>query len=91
MVRVVIALMLLLLPCSAWAEKCVALVIGNGAYTKVGALANPPRDADAIQILLRAAGFSVEVKRDLGIAGTFLTKFARLTSPRCSSRGTASR
>src|SRR6476646_2884404 len=63
-----VLLLLVMLPSAAVAEKRVALVIGNGAYTKVGALANPPRDADAIQTLLRAAGFSVETKRDLGLA-----------------------
>src|SRR6476660_3491906 len=66
MVRVVIALMLLLLPCSAWAEKRVALVIGNGAYVKVDRLSSPIRDADAMEALFRAAGFEVvEARRDL--------------------------
>ena len=70
MVRAVIVLVLLaLLPSVAHAEKRVALVIGNSAYTKVGALANPTHDADAIQSMLKAAGFDVvETKRDLGLA-----------------------
>jgi uncharacterized caspase-like protein len=68
MLQGVFLFILLLVPSVAHAEKRVALVIGNGAYAKVGALTNPPRDADAIQTLLRAAGFSVETKRDLGLA-----------------------
>jgi hypothetical protein len=53
----------------AHADSRVALVIGNGGYTKVGALDNPPRDAEAMEALFRAAGFTVvEGKRDLGVA-----------------------
>src|SRR5262245_32247060 len=51
----------------AYAEKRVALVIGNGDYSKVAKLPNPPRDVDTVEKMLRAAGFdAVEVKRDLG-------------------------
>src|SRR5262245_39526404 len=51
------------------AEKRVALVIGNGAYAKVGKLPNPTRDAAAMEALLRTAGFNgVEVRTDLGAA-----------------------
>jgi caspase domain-containing protein/Sel1 repeat-containing protein len=58
-----------LLSPSAHAQKRVALVIGNAAYAKVGALPNPGRDAGAIESLFRAAGFDVvEAKRDLGVA-----------------------
>ena len=53
----------------AHAEKRVALVIGNGAYAKVGTLSNPARDAAAVEALLRKAGFdAVEVRTDLGAA-----------------------
>ena len=53
----------------AQAEKRVALVIGNGAYAKVGKLSNPARDAAAVAALLRTAGFdAVEVRTDLGAA-----------------------
>ncbi|HEX5998042.1 MAG TPA: caspase family protein, partial [Hyphomicrobiaceae bacterium] len=49
------------------AERRVALVIGNGAYAKVGKLPNPPRDARAIEAMLRGAGFdAVQVQQDLG-------------------------
>jgi formylglycine-generating enzyme required for sulfatase activity len=41
------------------AEKRVALVIGNGTYSKVGQLPNPANDAGAIAALLRNAGFDV--------------------------------
>ena len=52
----------------AWSQKRVALVIGNGAYETVANLPNPPRDADAIANLLKAAGFDeVTVRTDLGL------------------------
>jgi len=51
----------------AAAEKRVALVIGNGAYQKVGKLANPANDAIAVADMLKAAGFEeVELYRNLG-------------------------
>jgi formylglycine-generating enzyme required for sulfatase activity len=51
------------------AEQRVALVIGNGAYAKVGKLPNPTRDAEAVSALLRTAGFdAVEVRTDLRAA-----------------------
>jgi uncharacterized caspase-like protein len=43
----------------------VALVIGNGAYTHVRALPNPPNDAHAIAKSLRDIGFSVSEGIDL--------------------------
>jgi hypothetical protein len=52
----------------AAAEKRVALVIGNGAYQKVGKLPNPTNDAKAISGMLQAAGFdAVELHENLGI------------------------
>jgi uncharacterized caspase-like protein len=65
---------------AAHAERRVALVIGNGAYTSVANLPNPPRDAIAIGDLLKAAGFdSVAVETDLGITQmrAELRQFAR--------------
>ncbi|MET0567637.1 MAG: caspase family protein [Hyphomicrobiaceae bacterium] len=41
----------------AWAQKRVALVIGNGAYAKVTPLPNPARDSVAIETMLKSAGF----------------------------------
>src|SRR5262245_53008226 len=67
--RLVIFVALVLMASSAHAEKRAALIIGNGAYTKVGSLANPARDADAMQSLLKTAAFdSVEIRRDVGLA-----------------------
>ncbi|MGJ4947836.1 caspase family protein [Bradyrhizobium sp. HKCCYLS20291] len=43
----------------------MALVIGNGAYTHVQALPNPPRDAKAIAKSLRDIGFTVAEGVDL--------------------------
>ncbi len=56
------------LPGQAFADKRVALVIGNSAYQSVPKLANPANDAGAIAGLLRAAKFDVvESRRDLTI------------------------
>lgn len=53
----------------AFAEKRVALVIGNSAYQSVAALPNPARDADAMADMFRAARFhDVQVETNLGIA-----------------------
>jgi len=51
---------------SAFAEKRVALVIGNSAYQKVAKLPNPANDAAAVATMLKAAGFdSVESKLNI--------------------------
>jgi Caspase domain len=52
------------LPGSASAQRRVALLIGNGAYTKVPDLANPPRDSAALEKLLGASGFDVVRRAD---------------------------
>jgi uncharacterized caspase-like protein len=53
---------------AAFADRRVALVIGNGKYENAGVLANPTNDADAIADLLTKAGFdSVDRRRDLGV------------------------
>jgi uncharacterized caspase-like protein len=53
---------------SAFAEKRVALVIGNSAYQNVPRLTNPAKDGAAIGDMFRAAKFDlVEARRDLGI------------------------
>jgi formylglycine-generating enzyme required for sulfatase activity len=52
----------------AFAEKRVALVIGNSAYQKVPPLANPARDADSMSEMFKNAGFDVvQSRRNLGI------------------------
>jgi uncharacterized caspase-like protein len=70
MLRTVIALLVLMLVVSAAeAQKRVALVIGNGAYTKVPKLDNPKNDAAAMEAMLKAAGFDTVVRaNDLGVA-----------------------
>jgi WD40 repeat protein len=53
---------------SALAQKRVALVIGNGTYTKVARLDNPKNDAAAMEAMFKAAGFTSVVRlNDLGV------------------------
>src|SRR5690242_16064946 len=53
----------------AFAEKRVALIIGNSAYDKVARLPNPANDAALVADTLKSAGFdSVDLRRDLKIA-----------------------
>src|SRR6266581_5910177 len=53
----------------AFAEKRVALVIGNSAYENVARLGNPANDATAITATLKEAGFDVvDSRRHLNIA-----------------------
>jgi uncharacterized caspase-like protein len=53
---------------SALAQKRVALVIGNGTYTKVGPLDNPKNDAAAMEAMFKAAAFTSVVQlNDLGL------------------------
>src|SRR5262249_46494468 len=59
-------LALMSIPFPAFADKRIALVIGNGAYVKVPRLPNPTNDSAAMAGLLRKAGFDVvEEKTDL--------------------------
>ncbi len=52
---------------AAWAEKRVALIVGNSSYQTVPQLANPSRDANAVAKMFRDAGFdSVEVQINVG-------------------------
>ncbi len=53
----------------AFADKRVALVMGNSAYQHVSRLANPSNDSMAISNTLKGVGFTVvELKRDLKAA-----------------------
>lgn len=53
---------------SAFAEKRVALVIGNSAYENVARLSNPANDVRAMTETLKGAGFDiVDARRDLKI------------------------
>jgi hypothetical protein len=52
---------------AAWAERRVALIIGNSKYQNVTALPNPVRDARAMTEKFKAAGFDVvSAHYDLG-------------------------
>ncbi|EAQ36015.1 peptidase C14, caspase catalytic subunit p20 [Nitrobacter sp. Nb-311A] len=52
---------------AAWADKRIALVVGNSSYQTVPQLPNPARDAKAVGQMFKDAGFdSVEVLLDLG-------------------------
>src|ERR1700751_232929 len=44
-------------PEAAWADKRVALIIGNSSYQTVPQLPNPSRDASSVAKLFRDAGF----------------------------------
>jgi hypothetical protein len=61
MLRLVIALSLALftLVAPAWAQKKLALVIGNGAYKNATELPNPPNDARDMEGVLGVMGFEV--------------------------------
>lgn len=50
---------------AAWAEKRVALIIGNSAYESVGELENPVNDASDIAIALEGLGFEVFLGLDM--------------------------
>jgi uncharacterized caspase-like protein len=51
---------------ASFAEKRVALVMGNSAYQNVSRLANPGNDSEAMSATLKGAGFDVvNLKRDL--------------------------
>jgi uncharacterized caspase-like protein len=53
---------------TAFAQKRIALVIGNSSYEKVARLPNPANDAALIAETFKSAGFdSVELRRDLKI------------------------
>jgi uncharacterized caspase-like protein len=62
----------LLLVCQpAWAEKRVALVLGNSAYQNVATLPNPVNDGAVIAATLKDAGFDVvDSRHDLPAAET---------------------
>ena len=66
---VVVALAVFLTGQSAFAEKRIALVIGNGAYPNLGALKNPPKDAKLMARTLRSLGFEVIERIDANQKG----------------------
>src|SRR4051795_10888735 len=60
----------------AFAEKRVALVIGNSAYQKVAKLPNPANDAAAMVAMLKAAGFDL-VETRFNVAANEMRKSLR--------------
>ena len=67
-VGLVLSLAVLGTASSASAQKRVALVIGNGTYTKVARLDNPKNDAAAMEAMFKAAAFTSVVRLDdLGV------------------------
>jgi Caspase domain/Protein of unknown function (DUF3363) len=63
----------------AWADKRVALVIGNGAYANAPRLPNPAHDADGVAAALKNINFEVIRGIDLDQAGMqdAVIRFAR--------------
>ena len=60
-------LSMVLAPGAAWADKRVALVLGNSSYQTVPQLPNPSRDASAVAKMFRDAGFdSVDLVLNVG-------------------------
>ncbi|MCL2716614.1 MAG: caspase family protein [Alphaproteobacteria bacterium] len=57
--------MMVLAPASAWAEKRVALVIGDSACQNIPELTDPGRDGEAVAGVLKDAGFH-SVDRNVG-------------------------
>jgi Caspase domain len=52
----------------AFAQKRIALIIGNSAYTNVSKLPNPANDAAAVADMFKKANFEVvEMRQDLGV------------------------
>ncbi len=54
---------------AAWADKRVALVIGNSKYQNVTPLTNPANDAVLMETALKNAGFDVTLLKDLDQKG----------------------
>lgn len=63
-----LVLLMQILPLPVHAKR-VALVIGNDAYEHVERLRNAASDAQAITTVLRATGFTVTLKENLGLGG----------------------
>jgi uncharacterized caspase-like protein len=61
---------------AAFAEKRVALVIGNSAYQKVATLTNPANDATAVVAMFKSAGFDL-VEAKFNVAANDLRRTLR--------------
>ncbi len=60
------AILLAMSSAAAWADKRVALVVGNSTYQTVPQLPNPSRDASAVTKMFKDAGFEVSTAVDVG-------------------------
>ncbi|HEV7305080.1 caspase domain-containing protein [Ensifer sp.] len=67
LIRAAVALSLFFLSSYAWADKRVALVIGNSAYQHAPQLSNPQNDASDMASKLTGMGFVVVTGRDLDL------------------------
>jgi hypothetical protein len=70
--RIVVAVLAVLLFAGgqAFADRRVALVIGNSSYAPAPALDNPVNDATGVSVMLEGAGFQVvETRSNLDLAG----------------------
>jgi Caspase domain len=86
MLRVVVALLVLLVPSVAQAEKRLALLIGNEGYAPaIGALANPHNDVALLEAALKSLGFEMDVVRDVGLGG--LTRAVNAYARRVQAAG----
>ena len=68
-VAAVVALAILVTSQPSFAEKRIALIIGNGAYPNLGTLKNPPNDAKLMARTLRSLGFEVIERIDVDQKG----------------------
>jgi hypothetical protein len=75
------ALFLNLFVVPAFADNRVALVVGNGAYSRAPHLLNPVHDAEDVAAALKRSGFEIIIATDLDKAGMedAIIKFARAT------------
>lgn len=75
----VLFLSIVVVPASA--DNRVALVIGNGAYSRAPHLSNPAHDAEDVAAALKRSGFEIIVATDVEKAGMeeAIIKFARAT------------
>jgi uncharacterized caspase-like protein len=64
-----VAVMALMSIAPAFADKRVALVIGNGAYRNAARLPNPPNDAQDVAAALKRSDFETIVGLDLDKTG----------------------
>jgi len=80
MLRAAIALLMLLVPSVAQAEKRLALLIGNESYSaEIGRLSNPHNDVALLEKALKGLGFEVAIEQNasLGALTRAVNAYAR--------------